>query len=83
MTALTVNIQKGGALVEDTRRVVEAWNVQLDPEIGLAPFGRAISYSWSMAACRRVTRVCVLIAVRLAASWLERAGEPQARLRWR
>ena len=28
MTALTSNVQKGGALLDDTRRLVEAW----DPE---------------------------------------------------
>jgi hypothetical protein len=33
--AFTVNIQKGGALLDDCRRVVEAWEPELDPAANL------------------------------------------------
>ncbi len=36
MTALTTNIQKGGALLDDARRVVEAWDLELSPEANIA-----------------------------------------------
>lgn len=35
MTAYTVNIQKGGALLEDSRRLVEAWDLSDSPEENL------------------------------------------------
>lgn len=35
MTALTSNVQKGGALLDDTRRLVEAWNPGIDPDENL------------------------------------------------
>jgi len=35
MTLYTVNIQKGGALLEDSRRLLEAWNVLETPEANL------------------------------------------------
>jgi hypothetical protein len=35
MTTLTSNVQKGGALLDDTRRLVEAWDASLDAEENL------------------------------------------------
>ena len=35
MTALTSNVQKGGALLDDTRRLVEAWDPSLDADENL------------------------------------------------
>jgi hypothetical protein len=35
MTALTSNVQKGGALLDDTRRLVEAWDRSLDADANL------------------------------------------------
>jgi hypothetical protein len=35
MTTLTSNVQKGGALLDDTRRLVEAWDHDVEPEENL------------------------------------------------
>ena len=35
MSAYTVNIQKGGALLEDSRRLIEAWDLEASPDENL------------------------------------------------
>lgn len=44
MTVLTSNVQKGGALLDDTRRLVETWDPRLDAEDNLSRVANGIRY---------------------------------------